>query len=185
MSDRTRTAAAVAENEAAGAVPPVRILVVCTANICRSPVVEALLRAKLAARGHGSWQVASGGLLAGAGHPASKHGVKILASRGLDLQGHRSHEVGRADVEVADLVLCMERRHAEALEVENRSQREKIYLLTAMIGHDEDIADPYGGPRPWYETMVAEVDEILDRGLERIIGLATEHHAARLAKAAG
>lgn len=158
--------------------PPVRVLVVCTANICRSPVVEALLRAKLASRGL-DWQVASGGLLPASGYPASKNSVIVLAERDIDIAGHRSNEVRSIDVEAADLVLCMEQRHVESLRVENRAHREKIYLLTEMIGRDEDIADPYGGPLPWYQTMLADVDDILDRGLEQIIRSATENHQAR------
>ncbi len=176
----TRSASAVDLDPAGNSMsePPVRILVVCTANICRSPVVEALLRDKLAHRGH-AWQVASGGLLSTAGHPASKNSVIVLAARGVDIADHTSHEVQCRDVEAADLVLCMEQRHVEALRVENREHRTKIHLLTAMIGRDEDIADPYGGPLPWYETMVADVDDILDQGLDRIIQLASEVNQTR------
>ena len=157
-----------------------RILVVCTANICRSPVAEALLRAKLKSRGH-QWQIASGGILAASGHAASKNSVIVLQSRDLDISGHRSNEVRGIDVEAADLVLCMEQRHVEALRVENRNQREKIQLLTAMIGRNEDIADPYGGPLPWYEAMLGDLEDLLEEGLSRIVQLADENHRARLA----
>lgn len=156
----------------------VRVLIVCTANICRSPVVEAILRQRLRQRGL-SWQVASAGTLAMSGYAASKHGVTVLAERGLDISAHRSSEVTSDDVQQSDLVLCMEQSHVEALRVENRGHGHKIQLLTAMIGRHEDVADPYGGPRPWYDIMVDQVTALVDRGLDRIVELARTHHAAR------
>jgi len=172
VADRTRCDADTAP------VSPVCILVVCTANICRSPVVEAILRQRLAARGY-SWQVTSAGTLAARGYPASQHSIDVLGARGIDIAGHRSHEVRTQDVEAADLVLCMERSHAEALRVENPAHRHRIHLLTAMVQRNEDVADPYGGPRPWYEMMVEQVAGLLEQGLTRIIELGLENHAAR------
>lgn len=183
MSESEPATPIAAREEDGEAAPPVRILVVCTANICRSPVVEVLLRAKLGERGL-RWQVASGGTLASSGHAASRNSVLLMEARGLlELSDHRSHEVQEVDVAAADLVLCMERRHVDALQAENRAHRERIHILTAMIDQDEDVADPYGGPLPWYETMVSEVEDILDRGLDRIIELASQNHAARRASA--
>jgi len=177
-ADQTGRPTGEAVNDGEDASPTVRVLIVCTANICRSPVVEAILRQRLHQRGL-RWQVASAGTLAMSGYAASKHGVEVLAVRGLDISGHRSHEVTSRDVQDADLVLCMEQGHVEALRIENREHSAKIQLLTAMIGYQEDVADPYGGPRPWYEVMVDQVTDLVDRGLDRIVELANTHFAAR------
>ncbi len=154
------------------------ILVICTANICRSPVVEAVLRNRLAARGLGDWEVSSAGTLALDGDPPSRFGAEVLAERGIDIHDHRSREATRDQVIMADLVLCMESAHAEALRVEVPDRREQIRLLTEMIDRDEDIADPYGGPKPWYEVMVDQVTGIIEQGLPQIVSL-VEAHALR------
>lgn len=161
------------------------VLVVCTANICRSPVVEAVLRDRLERRGLDSWTVRSAGTLARPGLAASRHGIDILRERGLDIADHQSHVVEASDVAASDLVLCMERFHAESLRAELPAYRQRIMLLTEMIGHDEDIADPYGGPRDWYEAMIDDVTEIIERGLDQIVAKATRTAAARVQPTAG
>ncbi len=155
------------------------ILIVCTANICRSPVVEAVLRDRLFAIGHADWSVSSAGTLAREGDRPSRFGAEVLAERGLNISAHRSREATREQVRDAELVLCMESAHAEALRVEVPERREHIRLLTEMIDRDEDIADPYGGPKHWYEQMVDQVTGIIERGLPRIVSLVEEEAAQR------
>lgn len=151
------------------------IITVCTANICRSPVVEAVLRDRLAAKGLEGWQVQSAGTWAQNGQPASLYSREILAERGLDISDHISKIITLELLEQADLVLCMETGHAEALRAEFSQHAAKIFLLTEMIGHRYSISDPYGGPRDGYERMINDVTELIEAGLPRIIELATNH----------
>lgn len=156
------------------------ILVVCTANICRSPVVEAILRARLEAAGLRGWVVSSGGTLALAGFPPAAHSAELMTERGLDIDHHLSQVVEERHVEDADLVLCMEWGHREALRVEYPGHRHKILLLSEMVGRHFGIADPIGGPREGYEEMVVEVSELIEEGLARIIELAGAHGSRSL-----
>jgi protein-tyrosine phosphatase len=149
------------------------IIVVCTANICRSPVVEAVLRDRLAAKGLEEWRVQSAGTWAQNGQTASRHSTDILSERGLDISGHTSQVITEDLLQVADLVLCLETGHAEALKAEFPHHAAKIFLLTEMIGHRYSITDPYGGPRFAYERMIDDVTKIVEDGLPRIIELAT------------
>ena len=69
------------------------VLVVCTANICRSPMAEALLRAWLSHHAPtvaADVAVASAGVRARPGDPAAPHMMAIADRWGLDLHGHRS-----------------------------------------------------------------------------------------------
>ena len=94
------------------------ILVVCTANICRSPMAEALLRAWLS---HHAPQVAadvvvsSAGVRARPGDPAAPHMLAIADRWGLDLHGHRSRPVTAELVTAAALVVTMEADHRDAV----------------------------------------------------------------------
>lgn len=93
----------------AGPAEPFRLVVMCTANQCRSPMAEALARDLLARRGVAA-EVTSCGIL-DAGHPAAEEAVRAVRSLGLDLSSHVSRRLDADAVGRADLVLTMERRH--------------------------------------------------------------------------
>jgi len=145
------------------------ILFICTANICRSPVGQALFADWVRRRGlPGEWQIRSAGTWAEEGAPAATYSHEVLAEQGLDLTSHRSHRVEAADLEAADLVLCMTAAHREALQAEFPEFADRIVLLSAMAGAGYDIADPYGGPRSGYQGMVGELRDLIERGGDRI-----------------
>lgn len=155
------------------------ILVVCTANICRSPVVAELLRDRLRSRGLSDWTVSSAGTWAMETRAASRLSVDVMRANGFDITGHRARMVDEAMLAEADLVLCMETGHAEALRVEFPVEAGKIYMLTQMIDRNYNVADPYGGDYAEYERMYELVQDIIDGGLDRIIALASQTEAAR------
>jgi protein-tyrosine phosphatase len=148
------------------------ILVVCTGNICRSPVAEALLRDRLRRQGLQDWRIDSAGTWANPGLPASAYSVEVSAEKGLDIRDHASHPIGSADLFSADLVLCMESGHVEALRAEFPRNAWKIHLLSEMSGPGYSVKDPYGGPRSGYEQMLVELTNLVDDGLPQIKRLA-------------
>ena len=83
------------------------LLFVCSGNLCRSPVAEALFRTRLASAGR-EIAVASAGLIALPGESADETICLAAARRGLDLSGHRSRPLDPALLRWADLVLVME-----------------------------------------------------------------------------
>ena len=86
------------------------ILLLCSANVCRSVMAEAMLSARLAGR-TAPVSVTSVGLLPG-GRPPPAEAVAVMAARGLDIAGHVSCRVTPADLTAADLVLGLAREHA-------------------------------------------------------------------------
>jgi protein-tyrosine-phosphatase len=157
------------------------ILVVCTANICRSPVGAALLRERVQQRGLSDWVVSSAGTWAQERRGASQYSVELMAERGLDITDHQAQMIELEHLAAADLVLCMEQGHAEALRAEFPSEAGKIYLFSEMVGRNYSVSDPYGRSRTAYELMVKDLDGIMERGLDKIINLAEANAAARLA----
>jgi protein-tyrosine-phosphatase len=148
------------------------ILFVCTANICRSPVAEALLRARLEEDELYSWRVSSAGTWAQLRRGAAPTSIALLAEQGMDLSNHEAREVSAELLADADLILCMEPGHAEALRVEFPEAAERIFLLSEMSGGKQGVDDPYGGPYEGYVKMVGELSCLIDAGLPRILGLA-------------
>ncbi|MEO7555783.1 MAG: low molecular weight phosphotyrosine protein phosphatase, partial [Acidimicrobiales bacterium] len=86
-----------------------RVLFVCTGNICRSPMAEGMLRARAAARGI-AVEVASVGLIFD-GRPATDEAVRTAHAHGVDISAHRSSILESEAVDRADLVIGMERQH--------------------------------------------------------------------------
>src|ERR1035441_11075258 len=85
------------------------VLVLCTANICRSPMAAALLARELSARG-AAVSVPSAGML-GSGEPPAPLAVSAMADWGLDISAHRSRLVSADDLAAAGLTLAMARGH--------------------------------------------------------------------------
>lgn len=86
------------------------ILLLCSANVCRSVMAQGLLSARLAGRPE-PVPVTSAGLRAGGQRPPLE-AVTVMAARGIDIAGHFSRRVTAADLAAADLVLGMTREHA-------------------------------------------------------------------------
>jgi low molecular weight protein-tyrosine phosphatase len=133
------------------------ILVVCTGNICRSPMAEALLRSQLSAAGK---RVASAGIGALVGRPADPLAQEVMREHGHDLSGHRGQQLNAALLSAADLVLALDDSHLRWM-VENFPQfRGRIYKLGKWRG-DRDVADPYQLPREAFDQAYLDIVECL------------------------
>lgn len=148
------------------------VLIVCTANICRSPMAEGLLKTVISAKKPAKhWIVESAGTWGQAGLPAAENAVAVMKERGFNLSRHRSKIVDSAQMSRADLILTMEANHKEALRIEFPDQKDKIFLLSEMIGETFDIDDPMGQPREQFERTAREIEMILVEGFGRITEL--------------
>lgn len=95
---------------------PFRVLVVCTGNVCRSPLAAAVLRKHLEPCGT-DVVVASAGLQALEGRPIDPPVAAEAARLGVDVAGHRGRPFVAAEAAAADLVIVATRRQ-RALAVE-------------------------------------------------------------------
>jgi len=92
-----------------------RILVVCTGNICRSPMGERILRHELAqvlVQGASAIEVTSAGTYAGhAGEPMQPGAAAVMSERGIAYDDFRASALTEALIESHDLILTAERSH--------------------------------------------------------------------------
>ncbi len=132
---------------------PKQILFVCTGNICRSPMAEVIARARLGEKS--GWKVASAGVAAIHGEPASGEAVEVCRELGLDLRQHGSQPVTRELLEQARWIIVMTQMHREVLARRFPEYHARIRLLKSFGFPKgfEDIPDPIGSSHDVYRTV--------------------------------
>ena len=145
------------------------VLFVCTANICRSAMAEALFNVHARNQHEANvWIAYSAGTWAAENQAATALAVQVMAERGIALNGHRAHQVTRQDLDGTDVVIVMTGNHRDALVSEFPDQKNKIHLMSELEGRRYDIADPYGGVLEEYHARANEWDALIARGYDLI-----------------
>jgi protein-tyrosine phosphatase len=146
--------------------PPMNsVLVVCTGNVCRSPIGEGMLRAALQRRfGADAPSVSSAGTAGWEGSAAMPESIEAARERGVDVSDHVARRLVPGMVEGADLVVCMAGEHRDALQVATPQSRDRIFTLKELVRLLEAVpaAEPLGPDRL--------VDRIATAAAERAAG---------------
>lgn len=141
-------------------------LLVCTANVCRSPMAERLWR-DAAHRLRRLLPVTSVGLEARPGSPADERAAELLAERGLDLSDHRSRRFQPVGAMRHDLILVMEPMQQRRVLVAAPALAGRVHLLGQWgVGA---IDDPYGKGHAAYEVCVTQLERAIVAWMNRIV----------------
>jgi len=154
-----------------------RVLFVCSANQCRSPMAEVIFKDFVQKNNPSpsEWHIESAGCWAPVGCPSTPTARQAMRLRGLDLSSHRSQPVTQALLEKFDLILCMQFGQKSTLRHNFPQAAERIFLLSEMAGEEQEVWDPIGYPLDYYQAAADRITEYLHKGFAEIIRLTNPH----------
>lgn len=125
-----------------------KVLMVCLGNICRSPLAEGILKAKLADRGLTDWEVDSAGTAGWhSGNPADERSIAVAKKYGIDLTDQRSRKFRSTDFDRFDLILVMDSSNYSDVKrlATSEQDSDKIKLIMNYVdpGKNQNVPDPY------------------------------------------
>ena len=143
----------------------VKILFVCTANICRSFMAERIFRKMSEKSGRSDISVLSASLSDMKGAPADPRAVDLLVEKGFDGYGHKSRLLTEEMAAETDMILVMEKQHRDMIIEQYPGAEKKIFLLKPFItgcarpddNQNNDISDPYKLSGYHYRLCFAEI----------------------------
>jgi RpiB/LacA/LacB family sugar-phosphate isomerase len=137
------------------------ILFICTGNVCRSPMAEALFRRET--HGRGAFRVLSAGLGAMDGQPPTAHSVEAMHKLGVDISEQRSRMLTADLVRQADYIFGMTHSHVDTVALLYPQAAEKTFLLRefddTLESFEKDIGDPIGSTYEVYEDCRNQIEQ--------------------------
>jgi len=148
---------------------PVKILMVCLGNICRSPLAEGILQNKVDPQkvvvdsaGTGSWHL---------GNPPDERSITIALEHGIDIRHQRCRQFTKDDFDRFDRIYVMDRsnyRNVVALAETNEDKKKVKLLLREIPMETEEVPDPYYGGHDGFKKVYLMLDkacEVIAKGL--------------------
>jgi protein-tyrosine phosphatase len=138
----------------------VKILFVCHGNICRSPMAEFVMKDMTQKAGlAGKFHIASAAVSREElGNPVYPPAQREMAKHGVACDGHRAHQITRAELEDYDLIYYMDGSNRRYLQRLFGDAAEKCRPLLSR-----DVADP------WYTGDFGQTWEDINEGCRRIL----------------
>ena len=153
---------------------PVRLLVVCLGNICRSPMAEGVLRTRIQASplagrvvvdsvGTGAWHV---------GQPPDSRAIATAARHGVDISGLRGRQLSRDDFMRHDWLLCADQSNLRDVRARGPADaHSRCALLLDWAGMQpeaSEVPDPYTGGAAEFEHVWTLLDRAAEGVVERL-----------------
>ena len=148
-----------------------KIMFICTGNICRSAMAHWLMKKKLQDKNIGDIQVYSSGIFAMEGDVPTEEAIEVMREYGVDLKQHRATITAKSNIQEMDLILCMTTSHKQNLIHMYPNLQDKIYTLKEYVGITKngiEIKDPWGYDLVTYRFCAAEIDAYLDKLIEMV-----------------
>jgi protein-tyrosine phosphatase len=135
-------------------------------------MAEAIARRRIEELGWTQVEVASAGVGAFSGSPASRGALRAAAANGLDLSGHEATLLTRGLADEADLILTMSEAHLGRVADFGAGERAALVTAFASAGDEHTgrggVPDPIGGSDEEYERTFRVLEDLVERALDRL-----------------
>ncbi|KIO53186.1 low molecular weight protein-tyrosine-phosphatase [Flavobacterium hibernum] len=150
---------------------PVKVLMVCLGNICRSPLAEGILASKLPkenfivdSAGTGSWHV---------GHSPDKRSIAVAKKNGLNIQNQKGRRFQTSDFTDFDYIYVMDSsNYNDVIKLaKTEEHKNKVRLILNELFPDEnvDVPDPYFGVTNGFDNVYQMLNEVTDIIAKKLI----------------
>jgi protein-tyrosine phosphatase len=151
----------------------VKFLFVCTGNTCRSPMADGIFRKYLAEKlqcevdhlDKMGYKVSSAGIMNLGGSPASTEAITACASKGIDINAHKSRKLSRELIEESDFIFAMGQTHTEQAIALSPKAVDKCMLLA----ENKEIADPIGRPQDFFNNCAEVIEEAVKKRIGELV----------------
>lgn len=149
-----------------------KIMFICTGNICRSAMAEAIMKKEVLERGL-NFEIYSCGTYAENGEMASYNAIETMKKYDIDLNCHRSTNINNSNILDMDLILCATFSHKATVFHLYPELKDKIYTMkeyAELLGDDRnyDIKDPWGYNMQTYMNCAEEISLCINKILEKL-----------------
>ena len=147
-----------------------KVIFVCSGNICRSPMGEALLKHAIESTSQDDavrqLEICSAGTSTVDGLPPSAHSTTAMQKVGIDISGYRSTALTQKLIDQAFAIFAMDQTHIDAMRYYFKNLPERTFRVLDMSDLERKIVfDPYGGDLDEYlecrDDIVTAIDGIL------------------------
>jgi protein-tyrosine-phosphatase len=146
-----------------------KIMFICTGNICRSAMAHWLMKKKLQEKNINNIEIYSSGIYAENGDTSTEEAIEVMEEYGVNLKQHKATNTAKSNIKEMDLILCMTASHKHALMQIYPNLSNKIYTLKEYVGINEiDIKDPWGYGIVTYRYCASEIDMCLDKLINKL-----------------
>lgn len=150
---------------------PIKILMVCLGNICRSPLAEGILASKLPkesftvdSAGTGSWHI---------GHAPDERSIAVAKKNKINISHQKGRQFTASDFDAFDYIYVMDNsnyKNVLALSSnETHSQKVQLILNELFPNENVDVPDPYFGLTNGFEIVYNMLDEVCDVIAKKLI----------------
>lgn len=146
-----------------------KIMFICTGNICRSAMAEKLFSKKILDNGIKDVEAYSCGIYAQDGDTPTWEAKRVMKDEyDIDMVEHRATNIRNSKIKNMNLILCATQNHKIAVLEMYPDLKEKVFTMKEYVNYNReyhnsvDIKDPWGYDIETYRSCLSEINECLE-----------------------